>query len=99
MRNWRIDNTGAKLNWIIFTFQFCGKVDTLPQCELGATAYKSRTVFSKTTGEKVNQLDHVECFCPKTHTYEMANQNFGDLDADAEVMDVTYSCAPVSAPQ
>lgn len=76
--------------------KFCGKVAPLATCESGYTAYKSRTIFSKESGEKLNQLDHVECLCPNHHTYEMANQHFGDLNAEKEVMDVSYTCAPVS---
>jgi len=62
------------------------------------TAYTSKSIYSKATERKLAQVDHILCTCPETHNYELAGQpNFGDVDAESEMVDVAYVCAPVSS--
>lgn len=61
------------------------------------TAYTSKSIHSKSTERKLAQVDHILCKCPESHNYELAGQpNFGDVDLDSEMVDVSYVCSAVS---
>jgi len=76
-------------------YKFCGKAPKVSTCEPNHVAYTSKTVFSKATGEKLSQIDHITCICPESHNYEIATQHYGDSDAENDVLDISYVCAPL----